>query len=283
MLLVVLSALLLSFNGLIFRQLAEATAWQVIFYRSGALAVAMFCLFVMRHRRRWRIEWRRSQRSALVAGPMLGLAGVCFILSLSLTTVANTLFTLSSVPLFSAVLAWVVLGERVRRATWIAMGVAMSGIGLMVYDGIGGGVLAGNLLALATAVLFAAYVVTLRHGRHVDMLPSVCIGALVSATIGGVMAGSLDAPLRDILIILAWGALLSSFGHSMFTFASRHVPAAELTLLAMVEMVVGPIWVWLALGETPTAYTLMGGAVVAAAIGGWVLSGDRQSSSKDSL
>ncbi len=283
MLLVVLSALLLSFNGLIFRQMAEATVWQVIFYRSGALAVAMFCLFVMRHRSRWRIEWRRSQRSALVAGPMLGLAGVCFLLSLSLTTVANTLFTLSSVPLFSAALAWVVLGERVRAATWIAMGVAMSGIGLMVYDGIGGGVLAGNLLALATAVLFAAYVVALRHGRHVDMLPSVCVGALVSATIGGVMAGGLDAPLRDILICLAWGGLLSTLGHGVFTLASRHVPAAELALLAMVEMVVGPIWVWLALGETPTAYTLMGGAVVAAAIGGWVLSGNRQSSSKESL
>lgn len=283
MLLVLLSAVALSFNGLIFRQMAEATAWQVIFFRSSALAVAMFCLFVGRHRRRWRYEWRRARRSALVAGPMMGIAGVCFIQSLSLTTVANTLFTLSSVPLFAAFFAWIVLGESVRRATWIAIAVAMSGIGLMVYDGIGGGFLAGNLLALATAVLFAAYVVALRHGRDIDMLPSVCVGALVSASVGGVMASDLAAPLRDILICLAWGALLSTFGHGVFTLASRHVPAAELTLLAMVEMIMGPIWVWLALGETPTAYTLTGGAVVAAAIGGWAIHGNRRSGSKESL
>ena len=272
MLLVLLSAVALSFNRLIFRTIAEATAWQVIFYRSIALAASMFCFFLGRHRRRWRIEWRRARRSALVAGPMVGIAGVCFIQSLSLTTVANTLFTLSSVPLFAAFFAWAVLGESVPRATWIAIAVAMSGIGLMVYDGIGGGVLAGNLLALATAVLFAAYVVALRHGRNIDMLPSVCVGALVSAFVGGFMAGDLAAPLRDILICLAWGALLSTFGHGIFTFASRHVPAAELTLLAMVEMIMGPLWVWLALGETPSAYTLMGGAVVASAIGGWALS-----------
>lgn len=272
MLLVLLSAVALSFNGLIFRYLAEATAWQVSFYRSGALAVAMSGLFLLRHRGRWRIELRRSRRSALIAGPMLGVAGVCFLQSLSLTTVANTMFTLSSVPLFAAVFAWIVLGERVGRATWMAIAVAMAGIGLMVFDGFDSGALAGNLLALATAVMFACFVVALRHGRHVDMLPAVAFGALVSMAIGGVMAQGLDTLLRDILICIAWGGLLSCFAHSIFTFASRHVPAAELTLLAMVEMVMGPLWVWLAFGETPTAYTLMGGAVVASAIGGWALS-----------
>lgn len=270
--LVLLSAVALSFNGLIFRTIAEATAYQVSFYRSGALAVAMFGLFLLRHRGRWRIELRRSRRSALVAGPMLGVAGICYLQSLSLTTVANTMFTLSSVPLFAAVFAWIVLGERVGRATWIAIAVSMAGIGLMVFDGFDSGVLAGNLLALATAVLFAAFVVALRHGRRVDMLPAVAFGAVISVVIGGVLAGGLDIPLRDLLICLAWGALLSSFAHGIFIFASRHVPAAELTLLAMVEMVMGPLWVWLALGETPTAYTLMGGAVVASAIGGWALS-----------
>ncbi len=282
MLLVLLSAVALSFNGLIFRQMAEASAFQVSFYRSGALAVAMFGLFLLRHRGRWRVELRRSRRNALIAGPMLGVAGVCFLQSLSLTTVANTMFTLSSVPLFAAVFAWIVLGERVSRATWMAIAVAMSGIALMVFDGFDSGVLAGNLLALATAVLFAAFVVALRHGRHVDMLPAVAYGALISMVIGGILADGLDVPWRDIVICLAWGALLSSFAHSIFTYASRHVAAAELTLLAMVEMITSPLWVWLIMDETPTSYTLMGGAVVAAAIGGWALS-NRQSGSKESV
>ena len=280
---VLLSSVVLSFNGLIFRSLAEATAWQVSFYRSGALAAAMFGLFLLRHRGRWRVELRRSRRSALIAGPLLGVAGVCFLQSLGHTTVANTMFTLSSVPLFAAVFAWVTLGEPVARATWIAIFTAMTGIALMLFDGFGSGALIGNLLALATAVFFAGFVVALRHGRHVDMLPGVAFGALVSTAIGGIMADSLDVPMRDILICLAWGALLSCFAHSIYTYASRHVLAAELTLLSLVEMIISPLWVWLALNETPTTYTLMGGAIVVAAIGGWVASGNRQSGSRESL
>lgn len=285
MLLVLLSSVALSFNGLIFRTMAEATAWQISFYRSGALAAAMFGLFLIRHRGRWRVELRRSRRSALIAGPMLGLAGICFLQSLGLTTVANTMFTLSAVPLFAAVFAWVVLAERVATATWMAILVAMAGIGLMVFDGFESGALLGNLLALATAVLFACFVVALRHGRHVDMLPAVAFGALISTAIGGVMAEHLDITLRDILICIAWGGLLSCFAHAIYTYASRHVLAAELTLLSLVEMIVSPLWVWLAFDETPNAYTLMGGAVVAVAIGGWALipKVKSQSSSKESL
>ena len=286
MLLILLSSVVLSFNGLIFRTVAEATAWQISFYRSGALAVAVFGLFLWRHRGRWGVELRRSRRSALIAGPLLGVAGICFLQSLSLTTVANTMFTLSSVPLFAAVFAWLVLGERVAAATWMAILVAMTGIGLMVFDGFDSGGLLGNLLALATAVLFACFVVALRHGRHVDMLPAVALGALVSTAIGGVMAEHLDLSLRDILICIAWGALLSGFAHSIYTYASRHVLAAELTLLSLVEMIFSPLWVWLIMDETPTTYTLMGGAVVAVAIGGWALMPlvtKRQSRSKDSL
>ena len=282
-LLVLLSSVALSFNGLIFRTMAEATAWQVSFYRSGALAAAMFGLFLLRHGGRWRVELRRSRRSALIAGPMLGVAGICFLQSLSLTTVANTMFTLSSVPFFAAVFAWVSLGERVATATWLAIAVAMTGIGLMVFDGFESGVLLGNLLALVTAVLFACFVVALRHGRHVDMLPAVAFGALVSTVIGGVMAETLDTLLRDILICIAWGALLSCFAHAIYTYASRHVLAAELTLLSLVEMIISPLWVWLIMDETPSTYTLMGGAVVAVAIGGWALSAKSQSSSKESL
>jgi drug/metabolite transporter (DMT)-like permease len=271
-LLVLCSALTLSLNGLIFRLIDDATAWQVLFYRSAALAVAMTCLFALRHRHRTVAEFRRAGRSALLAGPVLGVAGVCFIQALDHTTVANTLFTASSVPLFAAVFAWVFLGERVGRATWIAIGVALCGIGVMVLEGLGGGTLLGNLLALATAVLFASFVVTLRAMRHVDMLAAVIVSALVSSAIGGFMAADFVISTRDLLMLLAWGGLLSCLGHSLFTAASRHVPAADLTLLGMSEMIIGPLWVWLAIDETPAGLSLLGGAIVASALIGWSLS-----------
>ena len=181
-LMVLLSAVVLSLNGLVLRSIDDATAWQVIFYRSVSLSVAMFGLFLLRHRRRAWYELRRAGRSALAAGPIMGVASVCFIISLSNTTVANTLFTLSSVPLFAAALAWLVLGERVARRTWVAMAAAMAGIAVMVADGIGTGSLFGNVMALATSVLFAWFVVALRRGRNVDMTLAVCVGGAVSTT-----------------------------------------------------------------------------------------------------
>ncbi len=266
------SALVFSLNGLIFRSMESADAWQVLFWRSGALFVAMTCLFALRHRGRAVAEFRRAGRGALLAGPLIGVAGVCFIQALDHTTVANTLFTTSSVPLFAAVLAWVVLGERVRGATWIAIAVAMAGIAVMVLDGLDTGTVTGNLLALATAVLFASFVVVLRAQRHADMLAAICVAALVTTAIGGVMADDFVVSARDLAILLVWGALLSCLGHSLFTFASRHVPAAELTLIGMSEMAIGPLWVWLAFDETPTALSLTGGLIVICALTGWTLS-----------
>jgi len=271
-LLVLCSALTLSLNGLIFRLIDDASAWQVLFYRSSALAVAMTCLFALRHRRRAVAEFCRAGRSALPAGPVLGIAGVCFIQALDHTTVANTLFTASSVPLFAAVFAWAILGERVDRATWIAIAVALCGIGVMVVEGFGGGTLLGNLLALVTAVMFASFVVILRAQRHVDMLAAVIVSAMVSASIGGFMAHDLVVTARDLAMLLAWGGLLSCLGHTLFTTASRSVPAAELTLLGMTEMVIGPFWVWLVVDETPAGLSLLGGAIVATALIGWTLS-----------
>lgn len=268
---VLMSSCLLSFNGLILRQIDDASAWQVIFYRSAALGVAMSLLFVFRHRRRALHEFRRAGINAMLAGALIGLAGVCFIQALSHTTVANTLFTLSSVPMFAAVFAWAILGERVRRATWIAIGVSMVGIAVMVADGFGSGTVIGNLLALATAVLFALYVVALRRNSHVDMLASVCWAAFFSMSIGGIVAADLAVSLHDVVLCILWGACLSCAGHALFTLGSRHVPAAEITLIALIEMMLGPLWVWLFVDEVPGALTLAGGAVVFAAIVGWSL------------
>jgi drug/metabolite transporter (DMT)-like permease len=267
--LVVLSAVVLSSNGLIFRSLADSSVWQIIFYRGAGLFVAMSCLFLLRHRRRAAAELRRARFGPLVGGSFLGLASVSFYLALTYTTVANTLFTLSSVPLFAAVLGWLVLGEHVRRATWIAIGVAMAGIGIMVADGLGSGELPGNILALICALMFAVYVITLRRGRHVDMLPAVCIAALVAAGFGAVMADGLDIPPVNIAVCLAWGGGLSCLAHFFYTMGSRQVPAADLTLLSLAEFVLGPIWVWFFMGETPGALSLAGGAVVFVAITAW--------------
>ncbi|MEE8534191.1 MAG: DMT family transporter [Alphaproteobacteria bacterium] len=267
--LVVLAACVLSLNGLVLRHIEDASAWQILFWRASALTVAMCCLFLVRHRGRAMAELRRAAPSALVAAPFAGLASVCFIQSLTHTTVANTLFTLSAVPLLTAVLGWLILKEPVSRATWLAIAAAMAGIALMVADGFGSGALFGNVMALATAALFACYVIALRRGRGVDMLPSVCIAGVIAASIGGIVADDLVLSPRDTALCLLWGAVLSCAGHALFTLGSRFVPAAEISLLSLTEFVLGPLWVWLVVDEVPGTLTLAGGAVVLVVIVAW--------------
>ncbi len=268
-LLLVLAACVLSLNGLVLRHIEDASAWQILFWRASALTLAMSCLFVVRHRGRALAELRRAAPSALIAAPFAGIASVTFIHSLTNTTVANTLFTLSAVPLFAAVLGWLILKEPVNRPTWLAIAVAMAGIGLMVADGFGGGGMFGNVMALATAVLFACYVIALRHGRRVDMLPSVCIAGIIAASIGAIVADDLVLSPRDIALCLLWGGVLSCAGHALFTLGSRFVPAAEMSLISLTEFVLGPLWVWLVVDEVPGALTLAGGGVVLVAIVAW--------------
>ena len=138
------------------------------------------------------------------------------------------------------------------------------------------GLVFGNLMAPMTAVGFAVFAVSLRDGRRVDMLPTVCVAGVIAAVVSGVMAESYIYTARDFGLSAAMGVVQVVAGMILFTMGSRHVPAAELTLLSLTEVVLAPIWVWLAMGEAPSVPTLVGGAIVFAAITGRALSGMRR-------
>ena len=145
--------------------------------------------------------------------------------------------------------------------------VAGVGIALMVGDGVTHGNGFGNLMALLAMVCFSAFVVVLRRGRATNMLPVVIFSWLASFTIGAGMAGGdLMVPLSDALVVLFWGGIVSSVVYVLFTFGSRHVLGAEVTLLVQIEFVLGPIWVWLFVGEIPSRLTLVGGLIVLIAV-----------------
>ena len=156
----------------------------------------------------------------------------CFILSMTYTTVANTMFVLSAAPFFTALLGWLVLRETVERGVWIAMCVALTGIGVMLWDGLGAGALLGNALAVMAAFCFGTFVVVLRKGRAVNMLPVVILGTILGALNAAFMSGWRSPfHFNDVALLFIWGALLSGVVHVIFAWSSRHVPGAELTLL----------------------------------------------------
>ena len=267
LLLVIASSVANSANGLVVRSLESADAWQIVFYRSWFLAGAIAVVFAVQSGGRVRAALRDLRPWMVVGSCMIAAVNTCFILSITHTTVANTMFLLSGAPFFAALLGRLVLGETVERGVWLAMSVALAGMAVMLWDGFGAGTLFGNSLALLAAFCFGAFAVVLRKGRGVNMLPIVVLGAVLGGVSGGVMSGgALAIPLRDAALLFLWGALLSGTVHVIFTWGSRHVPGAELTLLILIEFILSPMWVWLFVDERPSLATLIGGALVLASV-----------------
>ena len=156
---------------------------------------------------------------------------------------------------------------------------AVVGILVMVGEGFLVGTLMGNLFALGAAFGFACFTVILRSGKTVDMTPSVCWAGVWGATLAAFMTGLDSVPLEisthDLLLCSLLGFVQVGLGLIMFTIGSRHVPAGELALLSLTEVVLGPIWVWIGVGEVPSRYTLLGGAIVLGAICVQAVSGMR--------
>lgn len=260
------AGLVWSTAGILVRAMEAATAWQIVFYRSLWLAAMVAVVLAWRHRGQaprlvTRIGW-----VGLLGGAALG-AGFCgYVFALTHTTIANAQFLLAVSPFVVSILAWLVLREPVAAVTWLAMAAALAGVAIMVVDALGAGRLFGNAMALVAVAGFSVFTVTLRVGRQGDMTPSLCVAGLFAAGIAALMTDGFAISARDHVLCLLLGAGQIGVGMVLFTLGSRLVPAGPLALLSLIEIVVGPILVWLAFAEVPSAGTLVGGAVVIGAI-----------------
>ena len=267
MLLMVVGSIAISFGGLVQRNIEVADAWQIVFYRSLGMFFAVAIIVSMQYRGRiWRTLTGIGQLG-LLGGLLLSVAAMSFIQAFIHTTIANALFILGSIPFFAALFARILLGEKLRRTTMITMIVAAFGLGIMVMKGINTGSGFGNAMAVLTAISFAIYAVIVRYKRKIEMLPVLLFSALLTATISFVAkTGDVTIPLRDILLCLFWGGCLSGFVNWMFIIASRHLAAAEVTLIMLLEFSLGPLWVWIFINETPSVWTLFGGCLIIGAV-----------------
>jgi drug/metabolite transporter (DMT)-like permease len=264
-----------SLSGVMVRLLEATTSWQIVLWRSLGMVAAVGLLLLVEERGRPGPALAAAGRRAVVAGLLSAAASALFILAIARVTIANALFLAGIAPLLAALGARALLGEPVPARTWAAIGLALAGVAVMLGDGIEAGELAGNLLALGSAVCFAGFGVTLRAGRTADMVPAVLWAGLLGAGLGLVAVGlGLDEPpaaawapaARDLGLCLAMGVVQLGLGMVLYTRASRHLPAAELQLLATTEHVLAPLLVWLVVAELPRVATLAGGALVLAAV-----------------
>jgi drug/metabolite transporter (DMT)-like permease len=278
--LVLVAGVLWSIAGLVVRLMNDASEWQILFYRSVFLIVALITYLTARNRGGLMPAFSAAGANAVWAGLFLGLGFASWIFAMTHTTIANALFILASSPLLAALVAKLLLGEAIRRITMACMIVSMLGIALMVGEGVVIGTLAGNLMALGASFAFALFTVTLRKGRAVDMTPAVCWAGIWAMLLAAMMLAitrrGFIISSHDLALCGMLGFVQVGLGLILFIIGSRHIPAGELTLLSMTEVVLGPVWVWIGVGEVPTRLTIVGGLIVLGAISAQALSGVRR-------
>ena len=259
-LLVAAAACCWSSGGLIAR-LVATDPWTTSFWRGLCAATFLTGVTALRARmtgvRRPPLGWPAWAFACCTGG-----ASTCFLLALDRTSVANTLVVMSTGPYLAALLAWLFLGERVRPRSWTAMTITLAGTAVMVSGSRAAGTLPGDCLALGMAAAFAAGVVVVRAHPDVPMLPAVTLGALLASGFALPFAHPLAVDARSLVLLALFGVGQLSVGFLLFTAGAPLIPAAEASLIGLLETALGPLWVWLTLGEAPTARTLVGGVLI---------------------
>jgi drug/metabolite transporter (DMT)-like permease len=261
---IALAAVAWSTAGVLQRELSMDTATQV----AGRSLIAFFALagFVAIRRRGRTIGAFRSMGVAgLGVAVCTAIASGSFIVALNHATVANVLFLQAVAPVAAALLGWVALRESVTRRAAAAMAGALFGVALMVGGPGSGGVL-GVGVSLLMTVAFAATIVITRHRRDVSMAPAICLSQLLVFLAAAPFAAPGSVTGRDFGFLLLLGVGQMGLGLAFLTVGARLIPPAEVALITLLEVVLGPLWVWIVDAERPAAIALAGGAVVVVAV-----------------
>jgi drug/metabolite transporter (DMT)-like permease len=256
------ASLIFSTGALFIRGLDDPHPWTTVFWRSVFACASLLILIV------WR---ERSGTWGVIVGmgrPGLGVAAafaassIGMVVALSRTSVAIVLVIFALSPLAAALLAWALIGERVRSHTWVAIGVTVVGVGYMVSGPGAGGSTSGALIALVIPLAFGLGAVLIRQHSHIHMAPAMLLSMVIAAVVSIPFADPLAVSLHDFVILAAFGFAQLGLGLAMFSVGAARAPATDVALLSMIEPIVGPIWVWAFMGEYPGVPALIGGSTV---------------------
>jgi drug/metabolite transporter (DMT)-like permease len=274
-LVMVAATLMWSIAGVVSRYLESARGFEVTFWRSAfnALALVVLLSILRTPSGLWR-SLRDGGRALWLSGACWCVMFTAFMLALSLTTVANVLVTMAVAPLFTALASRFVLGHRLPGRTWAAIVVAGGGIGWMYGEQAVVGdarQLLGTLVALAVPVAAATNWTLLQHlkgrqGQGGDMLPAVLLGALLSAALTLPFALPWTASAHDLGLLALLGTVQLAIPCLLAVVVARVLPAPEISLLGLLEVLFGVAWAWLGAGERPTVAVLGGGLLVLGAL-----------------
>lgn len=302
--LVFLSALFWSFGGAIARFLDIEDSWTVIFWRASFAGLFLVGFLIFRDGPSQTLRlYRNMGIPGLLVGFGFATASTCFIIAISYTTVANVVLIQAGVPLFAALMAWIIYREAISLSTWLAIAAVIVGVAIMVMGAplvasfdqtLGLGLVEdnatavaspsvdldhawfGNLLALAIAIVFAMVTVVTRRFPNVRQTPGASVGCFAAALVALSQAGSLSVSGGELAILAGFGALNLGLGMAFFVTGARMIPAAFAAILGTAETMLSPVWVAIFHGEIPGIETLVGGTILLVALLFYLLSALRK-------
>jgi drug/metabolite transporter (DMT)-like permease len=263
--LMIAAPVLWSSAGVVTRHIERALPFEQVFWRSLFAFVFVFAVLLSQKAHPWKAV-RSAGVPGLVSGLMWALMFTAFLFALSMTTTANTLVVMAVSPLLTAVFAWFFLKDPLPARTWVAASAAALGIAWMFSAQLSlhyAGMAVAFIIPLAAAI----NVVTLRaSAARLDLVPAVMLGGALSCLLALPFALPFSATPRDIALLAFLGFFQLGLPCMLLVLASRALLAPEIALLGLLEVVLGPLWAWLGAGEDPGRTTLVGGAVVLAAL-----------------
>ena len=258
-----LAALAWSTAGLLQRELGVDTATQVA-GRALFAAIALLA-FALGSSRGPGLRVLALGRAEIAVAVLTAIASGAFIVALNHATVANVLFMQAVSPIIAAVIAWAALHEGISKRSALATFVAVVGVGVMV-GGPGRPSATGLALSMLMTCSFAVSLVITRHRRDISMAPAICLSQVLVLLVAAPFSHPGTVDLHDLGLLILLGTTQIGLGLAFLTMGARLITAAEVALISLLEVVLGPLWVWLALAERPSHATFIGGAVVVAAV-----------------
>ena len=280
LLLTTLGVLVLSPDSLLVR-LAGLEPFTLLVWRGALQALGILAILALLYPGQVMAQIRAIGRCGLLLAAVFTGSTLFFILALYHTAVADVLIIVAAAPLAAAVLSRSFLGEAVPFRTWVAITLTLLGIGLLVLEDLGSGSLWGDFSAFCCALCIGASLTITRHGRAVSMVPAMSLAGTLTALLALPLAlflepGSLVPAGPQLVYVLLMGLFVAPVSFALITAGPRYLPAAEVGLLMLLETVLGPLWVWLIIGEYPGDLALIGGGIVVLTLAGHALAGNRQ-------
>lgn len=249
-----------------YTRLIEVDAWTMLFWRGLFAGLFLMGMVAVRERGRIVPAVRAIGRDGLLIALCSALATVCFLNALRLSTVADVMVIDATVPFVTAGLAWLILGEREDRVTLLATIAALIGVAVMAGPAIAGGRLLGDLLTFAMVVLMSMVLVLIRRNPGISMIPALALSAFLCTLIVLPFAQPLSVSGANLGLLALFGASQFGLGLLLLALGTPLVSATRGALIGTLQTPLAPLWVWLAFSEAPAVATLIGGAIVMAAV-----------------